>query len=43
MAGIGMYGVYYSKATIANGVVTGYAGVQAMGKAISASFARSPI
>ena len=38
MAGIGMYGVYYSKATITNGVVTGYAGVQTMGKAISASF-----
>ena len=38
MAGIGMYGVYYSKATIANGIVTGYAGVQTMGKAISASF-----
>lgn len=38
MAGIGMYGVYYSKATVANGVVTGYAGVQTMGKAISASF-----
>lgn len=38
MAGIGMYGVYYSKATIADGVVTGYAGVQTMGKAISASF-----
>ena len=38
MAGIGMYCVYYSKATIANGVVTGYAGVQTMGKAISASF-----
>ena len=38
MAGIGMYGVYYSKATIANGVVTGYAGVQTMGKAISANF-----
>lgn len=38
MAGIGMYGVYYSKATIANGVVTGYSGVQTMGKAISASF-----
>ena len=38
MAGIGMYGVYYSKATIANGVVTGYAGVKTMGKAISASF-----
>ena len=38
MAGIGMYGVYYGKATIANGVVTGYAGVKTMGKAISASF-----
>lgn len=38
MAGIGMYGVYYSKATIANGIVTGYAGVKTMGKAISASF-----
>lgn len=38
MAGIGLYGVYYSKATIADGVVTGYAGVQQMGKAISASF-----
>ena len=38
MAGIGMYGVYYSKATVANGVVTGYAGVKTMGKAISASF-----
>jgi phi13 family phage major tail protein len=38
MAGIGLYGVYYSKATVADGVVTGYAGVQQMGKAISASF-----
>lgn len=38
MAGIGLYGVYYSKATVADGVVTGYAGVQTMGKAISASF-----
>ena len=38
MAGIGMYGVYYSKATITNGVVSGYAGVKTMGKAISASF-----
>lgn len=38
MAGIGMYGVYYSTATIANGVVTGYGGVKTMGKAISASF-----
>lgn len=38
MAGIGMYGVYYSKATITDGVVTGYAGVKTMGKAISAAF-----
>lgn len=38
MAGIGMYGVYYSKATLTNGVVSGYAGVKTMGKAISASF-----
>lgn len=38
MAGIGMYGVYYSKATVTNGVVTGYSGVQTMGKAISATF-----
>ena len=39
MAGIGMYGVFYAKATVANGVVTGYTGgVKTMGKAISASF-----
>lgn len=38
MAGIGLYGVYYSKATLTNGVLTGYNGVQTMGKAISASF-----
>lgn len=38
MAGIGMYGVYYGKATLTNGVVTGYGGVKTMGKAISASF-----
>ena len=38
MAGIGMYGVYYSKATLKDGVVSGYAGVKTMGKAISASF-----
>lgn len=38
MAGIGMYGVYYSKATLKGGIVTGYAGVKTMGKAISASF-----
>ncbi|MBR1659250.1 MAG: hypothetical protein IJ705_02915 [Oscillospiraceae bacterium] len=38
MAGIGLYGVYYSKATITGGVVTGYNGVKTMGKAISASY-----
>lgn len=38
MAGIGLYGVYYSKATLTDGVLTGYNGVQMMGKAISASF-----
>lgn len=38
MAGIGLYGVYYSKATVTDGVLTGYNGVQTMGKAISASF-----
>lgn len=38
MAGIGLYGVYYSKCTMADGVVTGYGGVETMGKAISASF-----
>lgn len=39
MAGIGLYGVFYAKATVENGVVTGYTGgVQTMGKAISASF-----
>ena len=38
MAGIGLYGVYYSKATLTDGVLTGYSGIQTMGKAISASF-----
>lgn len=38
MAGIGLYGVYYSKATLTNGVLTGYSGVETMGKAISATF-----
>lgn len=38
MAGIGLYGVYYSKCTVSDGVVTGYGGVETMGKAISASF-----
>ena len=38
MAGIGLYGVYYSKATLTNGVLTGYGGIKTMGKAISASF-----
>ena len=39
MAGIGLYGVYYAKATISDGVLTGYSGgVKTMGKAISATF-----
>lgn len=38
MAGIGLYGVYYSKAVIEDGILTGYSGVETMGKAISASF-----
>ena len=39
MAGIGMYGVFYAKAVVQNGVVTGYTGgTRTMGKAISASF-----
>lgn len=38
MAGIGLYGVYYSKGVITDGVLTGFSGVQQMGKAISANF-----
>lgn len=38
MAGIGLYGVYYSVATKSGGVVTGYSGVETMGKAINVSF-----
>lgn len=38
MAGIGLYGVYYAKATLSDGVLTGYNGIQTMGKAISATF-----
>lgn len=38
MAGIGLYGVYYSKGVITDGVLTGYSGVHQMGKAISATF-----
>ena len=38
MAGIGLYGVYYAKATVTNGVLSAYGGVKTMGKAISASF-----
>lgn len=39
MAGIGLYGVYYAKAAITDGVLTGYTGgAKQMGKAISASF-----
>lgn len=38
MAGIGLYGVYYSKGVLTNGVLTGYSGATLMGKAISATF-----
>lgn len=38
MAGIGLYGVYYSKGTITDGVLSGYTGANTMGKAISASY-----
>lgn len=39
MAGIGLYGVYYSKATLnSDGVLQSYGGIQTMGKAISATF-----
>jgi len=39
MAGIGLYGVYYAKASLTDGVLTGYTGgAKQMGKAISASF-----
>lgn len=38
MAGIGLYGVYYSKATMQSGAVVSYTGIKEMGKAISATF-----
>ena len=38
MAGIGLYGVYYAKCTLSDGVLTGYGTVKNMGKAISATF-----
>ena len=38
MAGIGLYGVYYSKCVLTDGVLTGYSGAETMGKAISATF-----
>ena len=42
MAKIGMYGVYYAKAVVKDGIVTGYTGgVKMMGKAISADFSPS--
>lgn len=42
MAKIGMYGVYYAKAVVKDGVVTGYTGgVRMMGNAISAEFTPS--
>lgn len=39
MAGIGLYGVYYSKATLTDGVIASYQGASTMGKAIAANFA----
>lgn len=42
MAKTGMYGVYYAKAVVKNGIVVGYTGgVKMMGKAISAEFTPS--
>ena len=42
MAKIGMYGVFYAKAVVKDGIVTGYTGgAKMMGKAISADFAPS--
>ena len=38
MAGIGLYGVYYAKATLTNGIVTGYGSEKTMGAAISATW-----
>lgn len=38
LAGIGLYGVYYAKATITSGAVSAYGTWKTMGKAISASF-----
>ena len=39
MPGIGLYGVYYAKASLTDGVLTGYTGgAKQMGKAISARF-----
>lgn len=38
MAGIGLYGVYYSKATLSSGVLQSYNGISQMGKAIAASY-----
>ena len=43
MAGIGLYGVYYSKATVTGGVVVSYTGAKEMGKAISATFTPTTI
>lgn len=38
MAGIGLYGVYYSKGVFSDGVLTGYSGSKMIGKARSATF-----
>ena len=43
MAGIGLYGVFYSKCVKSGGVVTGYDGsVKMMGKAIAAGLNPPP-
>ena len=39
MAGIGIYGIFYAKATLTDGSVTGYTGgTKLLGEAIDASF-----
>ena len=43
MATIGLYGVYFSKATLTNGVVSAYTGVKTMGKAINFDFSPADI
>lgn len=38
MAGIGLYGVFYAKASIKDGAITGFQGAKRMGDAISANY-----